>query len=292
MAAWILYRPARLPALMATGSTRRTGRRRRALAHDLADIPASHPRRASLAERARLAAGFRTGLVHPTGLVAHGRGEAFDYLLGERSPPEARRAARAAAAALVGARRPVLSVNGNVAAIAAREAVALARAVGRRRGARGPLALEANVFHAGPGRVAAIIAALEAEGAEGVLGRSRGARIPGLAGLRGRCARAGIFAADVVLVPLEDGDRAQALRRMGKVVIAVDLNPLSRTATAAHITVVDHVRRALPLIASAARAAPRRPPGSARATAKSFDNRANLRDVRLRMAGRLGGGPP
>jgi len=58
----------------------------------------------------------------------------------------------------------------------------------------------------------------------------------------------GIGEADVVFVPLEDGDRASALRRMGKKVIAVDLNPLSRTSRSANVTIVDNVTRALPLL--------------------------------------------
>ncbi len=264
--------------------------RRAGAGADLSDIPPSHPRRASLEERQRLAAGFATGLVHPTGLAAHGRGEAFDYLLGERSPPEARSAARAVARVLLAARRPVLSVNGNVAAIAARECTDLVSAVNRRRGPRTAMALEANVFHAGPGRIARIIEALEDEGARGVLGRSRTARVPGLEGHRALCAKDGIFSADVVLVPLEDGDRAQALRRMGKVVATVDLNPLSRTARSAHITIVDHVRRALPLTAASCARSSAAPRGSARTIAKSFDNRANLLAVRRRMATRLRSG--
>jgi 4-phosphopantoate--beta-alanine ligase len=59
------------------------------------------------------------------------------------------------------------------------------------------------------------------------------------------CAKDGIFTADVVLVPLEDGDRAEALVRLGKKVIAIDLNPLSRTARSAQITIVDEVARAI-----------------------------------------------
>jgi 4-phosphopantoate--beta-alanine ligase len=272
---------------------RAAGKRAARAGTDVGHIPADHPRAASLRERQLLADGFATGLVHPTGLTAHGRGEAFDYLLGERSPPEARRAARAAARVLVAATRPVLSVNGNVAALASRECVALVRAVNLRR-ARGahPMAIEANVFHAGPRRTGAIIRALEAAGATGVLGRRRTGRIPGLSSHRALCAAEGILRADVVIVPLEDGDRAQALRRMGKVVVAVDLNPLSRTASAAHITLVDHVRRALPLVAAAAAGAPRALRGGPPTYAKSFDNRANLQDVQARMARRLKGGSP
>jgi len=56
----------------------------------------------------------------------------------------------------------------------------------------------------------------------------------------------GIAKADVVLVPLEDGDRTEALVAIGKTVITIDLNPLSRTAQKAHITIVDNIVRAMP----------------------------------------------
>ena len=58
----------------------------------------------------------------------------------------------------------------------------------------------------------------------------------------------GILKSDVVFVPLEDGDRAEALTRNGKKVVAIDLNPLSRTARLATITIVDNITRALPLL--------------------------------------------
>ena len=64
----------------------------------------------------------------------------------------------------------------------------------------------------------------------------------------------GIFKADVVFVPLEDGDRCEALRKMGKDVVTVDLNPMSRTAKQASITIVDNVVRALPLLCEKIRA--------------------------------------
>jgi 4-phosphopantoate--beta-alanine ligase len=51
---------------------------------------------------------------------------------------------------------------------------------------------------------------------------------------------------DVVLVPLEDGDRCQALKAAGKDVITIDLNPMSRTAQTADITIVDNLIRSLP----------------------------------------------
>jgi 4-phosphopantoate--beta-alanine ligase len=58
----------------------------------------------------------------------------------------------------------------------------------------------------------------------------------------------GIYKADVVFVPLEDGDRTEALVKNNKKVIVVDLNPLSRSAKKATITIVDNITRAVPLL--------------------------------------------
>jgi len=55
------------------------------------------------------------------------------------------------------------------------------------------------------------------------------------------------------LVPLEDGDRTEALVKMGKKVIAIDLNPLSRTSQKATISIVDNVVRATPKLVEIAR---------------------------------------
>jgi 4-phosphopantoate--beta-alanine ligase len=68
---------------------------------------------------------------------------------------------------------------------------------------------------------------------------------------RAWCRRNGLFSSDVVLVPLEDGDRCEALVNMGKKVIVIDLNPLSRTARAATIPIVDELTRAVPNITRA-----------------------------------------
>jgi len=92
-------------------------------------IPKSHPRYESLVMRKKIAKGVEEGIVHITGLIAHGRGEAFDYLIGEKTQDFAMRAAEAAAAFLKLAQHPVISVNGNVAALVAEEVVKLADAV-------------------------------------------------------------------------------------------------------------------------------------------------------------------
>lgn len=203
-------------------------------------IPRSHPRYHSLVIREKLAEGFRKGLVHETGLIAHGRGEAFDYLIGERTTEIAELAEKTAAALLLIAKHPVISVNGNTASLAGRECVELAERI--------PAKIEVNLFHRTEERVRRIIEELESFGAQDVLGDRPDARIEGLDHPRGLCCREGIYGADVVLVPLEDGDRCEALVKMGKRVIAIDLNPLSRTSQRASITIVDNVVRAIPNI--------------------------------------------
>ena len=200
-------------------------------------IPKSHPRYDSLMRRETLVRAWKAGIVVPEGLIAHGRGEAFDYLFGERTIAPALVAERAGAAWLLRAKRPVLSVNGNVAALSAREVVRLARSI--------PARIEVNLFHRSEARVRRIRQLLERVGARNVLGERPNARVPGLESKRALSHREGVYGADVVLVPLEDGDRAEALVRMEKVVISVDLNPFSRTTRTASIPVVDELSRAL-----------------------------------------------
>lgn len=245
-------------------------------------IPRSHPRAESLLVRKRLVDGFDAGLVAREGLLAQGRGEAFDYLIGERTTRPARRAIRAAAAQLVLAERPVVSVNGNAAALCPRELVRLARACGG--------GLEVNLFYGGARRRRAVAAALEGAGGRRVLGTdaSRRARIAGTDSERGAVDRDGILAADVVVVPLEDGDRTAALKGAGKKVITFDLNPLSRTARAADITIVDNVTRAAGLLASEVRGLSGRGRGQLARITAGFDNAANLRECVLQIRNGLG----
>lgn len=206
-------------------------------------IPPDHPRYRSLVTRERLAECVRKGIVSPEGLTAHGRGEAFDYFLGERTSASARLAEHTAAALLLGARCPVISVNGNAAALAAREIAALQKASGA--------LVEVNLFHRTEERVCLIEDLLRDAGADVFSGTAE--RLLPLSHDRAWCRREGMFSADVILVPLEDGDRCEALVNMGKTVIALDLNPLSRTARTATLTIVDELTRALPNITDACR---------------------------------------
>ncbi len=200
-------------------------------------IPRSHPRYDSLVRRERLVRAWKAGIVVPEGLIAHGRGEAWDYLFGEMTSAPALVAERAAAAYLLAAACPVISVNGNVAALASRDVVRLAKMI--------PARIEVNLFHRSEVRVRRVVRELERAGARNVLGLRPNARIPGIDSKRALSHRDGIFGADVVLVPLEDGDRAEALVRMKKTVISVDLNPLSRTSQRATIPIVDELTRAV-----------------------------------------------
>ncbi len=201
-------------------------------------IPKSHPRYDSLHLREAIANGVENGLTAPEGLIAHGRGEAFDYLLGECTLEPAAEAISAAAAALVLAKQPVLSVNGNIAALTPKQIIELSNTI--------PAKIEVNIFHFSQERFTKIIRKFTELGAKEVLGLNRDKLLPGLDHARAACTEEGIYNADVVLVPLEDGDRAEALRKMGKEVITIDLNPLSRTSRVSSITIVDNIVRALP----------------------------------------------
>lgn len=202
------------------------------------EIPESHPRYESLLTRHRIEAGVDRGLTSRQGLIAQGRGEAFDYLLGEETIPSADEAERVAAAHLLRAEHAVLSVNGNVAALAPAEIVELAEATGAD--------IEVNLFNRTDERIARIADHLREHGADEVKGLTADGRIPGLDHERAKVDADGIGAADVVLVPLEDGDRAEALGAMGKTELVIDLNPMSRSARAAAVPIVDNLIRAVP----------------------------------------------
>ena len=208
-------------------------------------IPKSHPRFVSLSIREKIVKGYNDGLVAKEGLLAHGRGEAFDYLVGEKTTKTAKAAINAAAVTLLSAQSPVISVNGNVAALCPKEIVQLAKATKAK--------IEVNLFYYDENRKKKIVESLKKAGAKQVLGTNPRSyrRIGGLDSPRQIVDKDGIFAADVVLVPLEDGDRTEALQKIGKTVITFDLNPLSRTAQTADITIVDNVIRGMRLLVSA-----------------------------------------
>ena len=218
----------------------------------MAEIPDSHPRKSSLMSRQRMVEASRRGLLAESAMIAHGRGEAFDYLLGERTSDSASLAIREAAARLLEADSPIISMNGNSTVLAGAEAIKIAAILG--------CPVEVNIYYRTESRVESLISELESmkellvrESSDStresiveveILGAEADGRIQGLEGPRALCSARGIERADVVLVPLEDGDRCEALTSLGKQVIAVDLNPLSRTSRKATVTIVDEVSRA------------------------------------------------
>lgn len=244
-------------------------------------IPKSHPRATSLLIRERLVNGFENGLVAKEGLLAQGRGEAFDYLLGEKTSKTAKQAIKAAAAQLLLAEMPVISVNGNIAALCPKQIIRLSKQIKAK--------LEVNLFYANKKRKNAIIKTLKNNGAKEILGTNHktSTKLPGIESARRIVDKNGIFAADVVIVPLEDGDRTIALRKAGKIVITFDLNPLSRTSHTANITIVDNVTRAMDLLIDESKKLSKKKPKSLQKIVDGFDNKKNLTENVIQIKNNL-----
>ena len=236
-------------------------------------VPKSHPRYKSLVKREKIVAGIEAGITSKQGLIAHGRGEAFDYLIGEHTLPAAMEATKAAAALLLTAQKPVISVNGNIAALVPEKVIELSKLLNA--------PLEVNIFYWTEERVRKIKEHLEQLGATNVLGVKTDARIPGIEHARARVDKDGIFKADVVLAPLEDGDRCEALIAMGKQVVTVDLNPVSRTSQHATVSIVDDIERALDNLISIVKDT------GGMKSAEEYNNKDNLRAVINEIVKRL-----
>ena len=244
-------------------------------------IPKSHPRVKSLLIREKLVNGFDNGLVAKEGLLAQGRGEAFDYLLGEKTGKTAKLAIRAAAAQLLLAKIPVISINGNVAALCPKQIIKLSKHTKAK--------LEVNLFYANEKRKNAIIKTLKNNGAKEIFGTDKKSsiKLPGINSARRIVDKDGIFTADVVVVPLEDGDRTIALRKAGKIVITFDLNPLSRTSQTANITIVDNVTRAIDVLISESKRLSKKNSNYLKKIINDFDNKKNLTENVIQIKNNL-----
>ena len=232
------------------------------------NIPKSHPRYLSLQIREKLIDGFNNNLVAKEGLLAHGRGEAFDYLIGEKTTKSAKNAIKAAANMLNQAQKSVISVNGNFAALCPKEIIQLAKITDSK--------IEVNLFYSSEKRKKAISKILTKSGAKEILGmdKKQSTKLKGIDSARRIVDKSGIFSADVVLVPLEDGDRTITLKKAKKTIITFDLNPLSRTAQTADVTIVDNVTRAMKLLVSESRKSRKQ---------IIFDNKKNLKSTILEI---------
>ena len=203
-------------------------------------IPDDHPRKLSLLQREKIADASKEGLLAPVAGIAHGRGEAFDYLIGEKTTESAKSAIEAAARILLLAKKPVISVNGNTAVLARDDLLNLAFEL--------DCPIEINIFYRTDERIKKLLEFMQNDQKVRILGANPDKLIPNLSSERAKTSSLGIYNADVVFVPLEDGDRCEALIKFGKKVIAVDLNPFSRTARTATLTIVDNVTRAVKLL--------------------------------------------
>jgi len=244
----------------------------------MTSIPKNHPRAKSLYIREKLVRGFENGLVAKEGLMAHGRGEMFDYLLGEKTTKQAKQAIKAAASMLLLAESPVISVNGNIAALCPKEIIQLSNTINAK--------IEINLFYANKQRKKIITDVFKNYGAKDILGTKTKnmKKIPNLKSSRRFVDKNGIYSSDVVLVPLEDGDRTIALKKSGKKVITFDLNPLSRTAQTADITIVDNIMRGINELIKVCKSLKNKP-----VVEKKFNNKKNLsqtiQDIRKYLLG-------
>jgi 4-phosphopantoate--beta-alanine ligase len=231
-------------------------------------VPKSHPRYESLKYRHKIIEGMKNLVVAEAGLIAHGRGESFDYVLGEKTSEPAKKAIKAAVATLLLAKKPVISVNGNVAALVPEELVTFSEIINA--------PLEINLFYHKEGRIEAIRTLLENAGAKIIYGIDPKKMIE-LQGLESNRRKVELIAkADVVMVPLEDGDRTEALKKLNKKVIAIDLNPLSRTSLWADITIVDNIVRSIPEMIKIAHQLLKIENSHLKEIITNFDNKQNI----------------
>lgn len=245
------------------------------------EIPRDHPRYQSLITRERIIDGMHNRIVAEAGLLAAGRGEAFDYLLGEETPPFALEQERLAIIYLLLAKKPVISVNGNVAVLCPDEIIELGKLINA--------PLEINLFYRTRERELAIETAMKEAGAEKLLGidPKRQTTIEEISHQRRIVDVNGIAISDCVFVPLEDGDRTQALKHLQKEVVTVDLNPLSRTSLAASVSITNNISRAVTEMVDIARELKNLPREELLVERSKLDNRKLLKTALKFMSNRL-----
>ena len=235
-------------------------------------IPKSHPRYESLVLRDKIVKAQKEGYLADSAMIAHGRGEAFDYLLGEKTTFPAKRAMYAAVATILLSENPVISVNGNTTALAIDEVIQFAKTVNAK--------IEINLFYRTDERVEKITELYKKNGYSQILGTKDDdiKYLKSIKNERASASKTGIYSADTVLVPLEDGDRAEILSKTGKKTITIDLNPLSRTSQASNIPIVDNVVRAFPFMTEIAKDLKTQDKQLLINMVNDFDNKENLKE--------------
>lgn len=235
-------------------------------------IPKSHPRYESLLLREKMVTAAKKGYLADSAMIAHGRGEAFDYLIGERTTYPAKRAMYVAVAALLLSENPVISVNGNATALACDEIIELAESVGAK--------IEINLFYRTDDRVKIITQLYKDHGYKKILGTLDDdiEYLSDIQNSRATASKTGIYSADTVLIPLEDGDRAEILKKSGKNIITIDLNPLSRTSKMSDVSIMDNIVRAIPFMTKIAQDLKTQDKAVLVEMVHEFDNDENLKE--------------
>ena len=235
-------------------------------------IPESHPRYESLVLREKIVEASKEGYLADSAMIAHGRGEAFDYLIGEKTTYPAKRAIYVAVAALILSKNPVISVNGNATALAIDEIIEFAQLIDAK--------IEINLFYRTDERVKLITELYKDHGYENILGTLDDdiEYLDGIKNNRATASKTGIFEADTILIPLEDGDRAEILKKSGKNILTIDLNPLSRTSKMSDVSIVDNIVRAIPHMTKIAYDLKNQKRKELIEMVNDFDNDENLND--------------
>lgn len=229
-----------------------------------------HPRYQSLLYRQKIVEAHKNGILADSGMIAHGRGECYDYLIGEETTENSHNTLKVAACYFLTSKHPVLSVNGNTTALVADEIAELSKML--------DIPVEINLYYRTDKRVQNIENVYRRLGVEELLGTNEDEFIdtPELNGPRSPVSIDGISKSDLIFIPLEDGDRAEALSKLDKNIISVDLNPLSRTAITSSLTIVDNIVRAVPLLIKYIEEYMDYPRAELLGMIESFDNKANL----------------
>ena len=235
-------------------------------------IPKSHPRYESLVLRDKIVKASEKGYLADSAMIAHGRGEAFDYLIGEKTTYPAKRAMYVAVAALLLSDNPVISVNGNATALAIDEIIELARAIDAK--------IEINLFYRTDERVILLTTLYRDHGYKEILGSLDDdiEYLNDIKNNRASASKTGIYSADTILIPLEDGDRAEILKKSGKNIITIDLNPLSRTSKMSDVSIMDNIVRAIPFMTKIAEDLKTQDKKVLIEMVNDFDNQENLKE--------------
>ncbi|WP_432645393.1 phosphopantothenate/pantothenate synthetase [Methanobrevibacter sp.] len=235
-------------------------------------IPKSHPRYESLLLREKMVNASKEGYLADSALIAHGRGESFDYLIGEKTTYPAKRAMYVAVAALLISNNPVISVNGNATALAIDEIIEFANMINAK--------IEINLFYRTDERVKIITQLYKDHGYADILGGLDDdiEYINDIENNRSSASKSGIYTADTILIPLEDGDRAEILKKGGKNIITIDLNPLSRTSKMSDVSIMDNIVRAIPFMTKIAADLKTQDKKVLVGLIEDFDNEENLKE--------------